>query len=177
MSRRLGDTAALALAMLAVPAAPSFAAPTPRVLFPTDRLTVHDSLQVTGRRVKLPLTGCAKHQSQCDAYRLADQLDGFDVDPRIAFRFDRKVNLRKARAGITLRSAKGGGRIGVDRLVWDSKTHTLYVHPASQLQEARTYRIAVSRRIAGRSAGARFTTMSTTATLRRMVRAIASGTA
>jgi hypothetical protein len=177
MSRRIGGAAALALAALTVPAAPSFAASAPRVLFPTDRQTVRDARQVTGRRVKLPLTDCSKQRSGCDATRLANRLDGFDVDPRIAIRFDRKVNLRRAQAGITLRLAKGGKRIGVDRLVWDSKTRTLYVHPAKQLQEAHTYRIDVSTRIAGRFAGARFTTMSTTATLRRMVAAIASGAA
>jgi hypothetical protein len=169
--------AALALAMLAVPATPSFAASAPRVLFPTDRLTVHDGHQVTGRRVTLPLPDCGKQRSACDDIRLANRLDGFDVDPRIAIRFDRKVNLKKAQAGITLRLAKGGKRIGVDRLVWDSKTRTLYLHPAKQLQESRTYRIDVSTRIAGRFGTGRFTTMSTTATLRRMVQAIGSGAA
>jgi dienelactone hydrolase len=177
MSRRLGGAAALALAMLAVPAGPAFAASAPRVVFPTDRLTVRDARQATGRRVKLPLTGCATHPSQCDAERLANRLDGFDVDPRIAIRFDRRINLRKAQAGVTLRIAKGGTRVRVDRLVWDSATRTLYLHPAKQLQAARTYRIDVSPRIAGRFAIARFTTMSTTITLRRMAAAIASGTA
>jgi hypothetical protein len=177
MARRLGGAAVLALAMLAVPAVPALAASAPRVVFPTDRLTVRDAREATGRRVKLPLTGCATHQSRCDAYRLANQLDGFDVDPRIAIRFDRKVNLRKAQAGITLRIAKGGTRVRVDRLVWDSATRTLYVHPAKQLQPARTYRIDVSQRITGRFASARFTTMSPTATLRRMDEAIASGQA
>jgi hypothetical protein len=177
MSRRSGGLAALLLALLAVPAAPAAAASAPRVVFPSDRLTVRDARQVTGRRVQMPLRDCRTNRTQCDIFRLANRLDGFDVDPRIEIRFDRDVNLKRAQAGITLRIAKGGKRIGVDRLVWDSKTHTLYVHPAKQLQAARTYRIDVSPRIAGRFATARFTTMSTTATLARMVAAIGSGDA
>jgi hypothetical protein len=167
-------TALLVLGVLA-PAAPAAAAP--RVVFPSDRLTVQDARQATGRHVKMPLTDCARQRSRCDALRLVNGLDGFDVDPRIAIRFDRRINLKRAQAGITLRIARGGGRVHVDRLVWDGKTRTLYLHPAKQLQTGRTYRIDVSPRIAGRSAAARFTTMSPTATLRRMVSSIASGQA
>src|SRR5215207_8882510 len=172
MSRRC---AALTLALVLLPAAPAAAAP--EVLFPSDRMTVRDGRQATGRRVNLPRPDCRRARSDCDEIRLINGLDGFDLDPRIAIRFDRAVNLRRAEDGITLRLARGGKRIGIDRLVWDSRTRTLYAHPASQLQEARRYRIDVSVRVAGRFATSRFTTMSATATQRRLVSAIASGTA
>jgi hypothetical protein len=67
--------------------------------------------------VKLPLTDCARQRSRCDEIRLVNGLDGFDVDPRIAIRFDRRLSLKQAEAGITLRIARGGTRLGVDRLV------------------------------------------------------------
>ena len=162
-----------ALALLG--AAPAVAAP--RVLFPSDRLTVRDARQSTGRRVHLPLPSCTRQRGTCDEIRLANRLDGFDLDPRLAIRFDRSVNLGRAARGITLRIARGGTRMGIDRLVWESKTHTLYAHPVKQLQAGRTYRIDVSARVGGRAASARFTTMSATLQQRRMVSAIDSGDA
>ena len=123
------------------------------------------------------MTDCRRQRSTCDEVRLVNQLDGFDLDPRLAIRFDGPVNLGRAARGITLRIARGGTRMGIDRLVWDAKTHTLYAHPAKQLQALRTYRIDVSASVAGRAASARFTTMSATLTQRRMVSAIDSGSA
>jgi hypothetical protein len=156
-------------------ATPAVAAP--RVLFPSDRLTVRDNRQATGKRVHLPLPDCRKQTGTCDEIRLVNQLDGFDLDPRVAIRFDRSVNLGRAARGITLRVARGGTRIGIDRLVWDSKAHTLYAHPVKQLQAARTYRIDVGAGVGGRAAEAKFTTMSVTLQQRRMVSAIDSGDA
>jgi hypothetical protein len=138
---------------------------------------VRDARQATGRRVDLPGTDCRRQRTRCDAIRLVNGLDGFDLDPRIAIRFDRSVSLRRAAEGITLRIARGGVRIGIDRLVWDARTHTLYGHPSKQLQAGRQYRVDVSARVAGRAAAARFTTMSATLTQRRMVSAIDSGAA
>jgi hypothetical protein len=92
---------------------------------------VHDARQATGRRVKMPLPDCARQRSRCDDIRLANGLDGFDVDPRIAIRFDRRINLKQAEAGITLRIARGGRRLGVDRLVWDDKTRRSTCTPPS----------------------------------------------
>jgi hypothetical protein len=156
-------------------AAPALAAP--RVLFPSDRFTVRDARQATGKRVHLPLPSCAKQRGTCDELRLVNQLDGFDLDPRLSIRFDRAVNLGRAARGITLRIARGGTRMGVDRLVWDSKTHTLYAHPVKQLQAGRTYRIDVAASVAGRAAAAKFTTMSATLSQRRMASSIDSGKA
>jgi hypothetical protein len=165
----------LGVALALLGAAPSLAAP--RVLFPSDRLTVRDNRQVTGRRVHLPRPDCQKQRSACDEIRLVNQLDGFDLDPRLAIRFDGPVNLGRAARGITLRIARGGTRMGIDRLVWDSKTHTLYAHPVKQLQAGRTYRIDVGARVGGRAASATFTTMSATLSQRRMVSSIDSGKA
>ena len=88
---------ALALALFA--AAPAAAAT--EVVFPSDELTVPDARQATGRRVDLPRTDCRRQRTRCDAIRLVNGLDGFDLDPRIAIRFDRSVSLRRAAKGIT----------------------------------------------------------------------------
>ena len=165
----------LAAGLALLGAAPAVAAP--RVLFPSDRFTVRDARQFTGRRVHLPLPDCANQRGTCDEIRLVNRLDGFDLDPRLAIRFDGPVDLGRAARGITLRLARGGTRVGIDRIVWDSKAHTLYAHPVKQLQAGRTYRIDVAASIGGRAATARFTTMNATLSQRRMASSIDSGEA
>ena len=66
----------------------------PRVtrLFPTDALTVRDRSQATGRRVALPRPECRTRSTDCHDIALLNRLDGFDLDPRLALRFDRPVD-------------------------------------------------------------------------------------
>jgi len=55
--------------------------------FPSDRFTVPDSAQLTGRRVALPVPTCtAETRSTCEAVRLLNTLDGFDLQSRVFLR-------------------------------------------------------------------------------------------
>ena len=56
-------------------------------LFPSNTLTVRDPLQLTGRRVALPLPDCATAPTDCNTVKQLNQLDGFDIDPRISLTF------------------------------------------------------------------------------------------
>ena len=107
----------------------------PLSVFPSDDLTVADPGQLTGRRVALPTTGCGAPIS-CGLVQELDQLDGFDLDPRIAVQFSGPVDPAEAAARITVREVHGGWRTGVDRVVWDPATNPLYAHPAEQLAPA-----------------------------------------
>ena len=51
--------------------------------FPSDRWTVPDALQRTGLRVALPMPDCRTQASDCDEIRLLNDLDGFDLRPRM----------------------------------------------------------------------------------------------
>src|SRR5512134_1327519 len=66
-------------------------------LFPTDRLTVADPDQVTGRRVALPLPPCGADEAGCHEVRLLNQIDGFSVSPRLSIRFSGPVALSTVR--------------------------------------------------------------------------------
>lgn len=127
-------------------------------LFPTDALTVRDRAQTTGRRVALPTADCGAPIT-CGLVERLNQLDGFDLDPRIAVRFDRPVDPAAAAARITLRG-EDGSRTGVDRVVWDPATRTLYAHPAEQLAPSTTYRLRVQGVRGSRAARTTFTTLS-----------------
>jgi len=165
----------VALIALAVPAGAE--ADVLRV-FPNDKLTKKDKRQVTGRRVALKLPNCRARPSDCNDRRLLNQLDGFDIDPRIEIRFDRPVNVaRVTPATLFLQKVGGGPRIGVNRIVWSPARNALYAQPRELLEESTRYRIVVARSLGGRRASARFTTLTATAALRKMRAQLDDGSA
>ena len=149
----------------AAPASPVQAAPVS--VFPSDTLTVRDLAQRTGRRVALPRPDCAARPTDCRVAALLDQLDGFDLDPRLALRFARPVDPIGVGSATTITG--GGIRTGVDRIVYDRVTNTVYAHPARQLAPATTYRLRSG------TLTSTFTTMSATAGLTTMRRQLDSG--
>jgi hypothetical protein len=161
-------TAVLCLMAIAVPADAANAG-SHVTLFPSDRLTVHDSGQITGRRVALPMPDCATHPTDCNTVKLLNQLDGFDIDPQLALAFDQAVDATAVAAATTVRSG-GGTAIGVDRVVYDATTHTVYAHPRAQLAPDTTYtlRLRGDRHAGIPDATTRFTTESATIGLLRM---------
>jgi len=76
--------------------------------FPADSLTVSDSSQITGKRVNLPLPDCTAQAALCAELGLVNQLDGFNLRPRIAAESDDSLFLIEA-AALT----GTGGVIGV----------------------------------------------------------------
>lgn len=163
---RLRSPLAAAVLALAVSSAPAAAAaPT---LFPSDRLTVRDLRQATGKRVNLAVRNCSARPNDCDELRLLNRLDGFDLDPRM-IGLGRTIDLKKvtARTAYVQRVA-GGPRIGLDRLVFSPRRHALYGHPSVQLREATRYRLVVGSALTGTAARTTFTTLSATIALRRM---------
>lgn len=175
-------SAALALA---VGAGTAVAKPPPRPaadslvsVFPSDALTVRDPSQATGLRVNLPLPHCAQQVTECNSVKLLDQLDGFDIDPRIALRFAGPVDPSSAVAGV--RVVQQGGRFstGLDRVVYDAATSTVYAHPVDQLRPGTTYRIDFPALRADRGIPrTTFTTMSATTGLQAMIAQLDNGSA
>src|SRR4029434_7164481 len=60
--------------------------------FPTDRFTLKDSAQNTHQRVNLPMPNCADSPSNCGDVALLNQLDGFNIQPRISIPFDGAID-------------------------------------------------------------------------------------
>ena len=158
------------------------AAPAVRIVsaFPDDRLTVPDHAQLTGRRVALPLVDCQVRATACDVARLLNELDGFDLDPRLSLAFDRAVDPLAVAAATTVERVRGPGpalETGVDRVVYDPGTRTLHAHPAIQLAASTTYRLRVRPSRGVPNVNVTFTTMSATTDLQRMVAQLDSGAA
>ncbi len=175
-------SAGLAAVLAVAPAGPAASAPagpptgsaTVVSLFPSDSLSVADPGQLTGRRVSLPVPDCATHPTDCNTVELLNQLDGFDLDPRLALRFDRPVDAAEVAAGTTIRAAGGGWSTGVNRVVYDAATYTVYGHPVDQLAPGSTFILRVG---GARPARATFTTMSATDGLRDLRRQLDGGVA
>ncbi len=156
---------------LLVATAPADAAPhryapqetQPRVvsIHPSNDLTVRDRGQKTGLRVALPVDGCGT-ASSCGMIARLNELDGFDLDPRIAVQFDGPVDPATAAERISIRRPGRAHGIGIERVVYDAATHTVFAHPARQLAPGTTYRLSVQTPRSHRTSHEDFTTMSAT---------------
>ncbi|CAN5783185.1 hypothetical protein BH18ACT7_BH18ACT7_19370 [soil metagenome] len=177
-SNRAVPATVLAVVLALAPAGPVSAAPAATAavvsLFPSDTLTVADPAQLTGRRVNLPPPDCATHPTDCNTVALLNQLDGFDLDPRLALRFDAPVDAAEVAAGTTVRAVASGWSTGVDRVVYDAATYTVYAHPVDQLAPGTTFRLRVGGAAPAQST---FTTLSATDGLHDLRRQLDSGAA
>ena len=61
--------------------------------FPTDRFTVADTSQNTGRRVNLPLPDLITHPSDYQDTQVLNTLDGFNLQPRLSIPFDGPIDV------------------------------------------------------------------------------------
>lgn len=150
-------------------------------LFPSDTLTVRDHSQITGRRVALPMPDCTAAPTDCNTVAELNQLDGFDIDPQLALTFSAPVDATAVAAATTLTRLGFGHHapIGVERVVYDAATNTVYAHPATQLTPDTTYLLRVdgSRHNGLPSAATTFTTESATVGLLDMRAQLDSGRA
>ena len=61
--------------------------------FPSDRFTGFDPHQITGLRVNMALPNCATRPSDCADLTLLNQLDGFNLQPRLSIPFDGAIDV------------------------------------------------------------------------------------
>jgi hypothetical protein len=152
--------------------------PPPLTILPDDALTVADANQLTGRRLNLPLPDCTTRPSDCDEIRLVNTLDGWDLDPRVEVRFSGPVDIGRVTASTFYLERVGtSDRVGLNRLVWDATTNTLYGQPRQVLRDDTRYRVVVTAGINGQSGTREFTTMSATRALRQMRNQLDTGSA
>lgn len=143
---------AAAVVPLALLAAATAAAAQVRAVFPSDRFTVADPGQLTGRRVALPSPPkCAPASAGCDEIRLLNQLDGFSVNPRVAIRFSAPISIdsvtRTSAFILPLWTEPLPSPVALTQLVWDRESMTLYARPERALLQGRRYAVAVTTRV------------------------------
>jgi hypothetical protein len=61
--------------------------------FPTNGFTIADSTQNTGLRVDLPKPDCVARPSDCEDIDVLNELDGFNLQPRLSIPFDGPINV------------------------------------------------------------------------------------
>jgi hypothetical protein len=125
--------------------------------FPSDRFTAFDSQQLTGLRVNVPLPNCATNPSDCADLTLLNQLDGFNLQPRLSIPFDGAINVSTVNSStVFLLQLPGRGLveatgdisnphvIGINQIVWDPASLTLFAESNDHLDEDSNYVLIVT---------------------------------
>jgi Bacterial Ig-like domain len=123
--------------------------------FPSDRFTVADANQITGRRVNLPVpSDCVADASECEDVAILNQLDGFNMQARVSIPFTGDIDLSSVtNETIFLLRLEKPQRIALNQLVWDAATHELSGRPDVSLDEHTKYALVVTTGV--RDAGGR----------------------
>lgn len=113
--------------------------------FPSDRFSVPDPTQNTGRRVELPRPDCALLPSECDEIAVINQFDGFSIRPRITLPFSGAIDPASIHSqSVYLQRVDAPHRIGITKVVWDPATRTASFEPDEQLDEHTRYLLIVT---------------------------------
>jgi hypothetical protein len=119
-----------------------------RAPFPSDRFTVPDPGQNTGRRINLPLPDCAEYPSDCADTVEINKLDGFSLNARLSVPFDGPIDpvtFNSVTVLIVPMGASASRRlIGIDQVVWNPDQNTAYARPASLLDQSSRYALIVT---------------------------------
>src|SRR5215470_488933 len=87
--------------------------------FPSDWFTVLDATHNTDRRVNLPLPDCNVYVSDCEDLAVINELDGFNLQPRLSIPFDGPIDVNSVNSqdvflvslGDTLNRHDHGGQV------------------------------------------------------------------
>ena len=119
--------------------------------FPSDRFTVADHTQLTGVRVSLPKPDCATRPSDCADIDVINTLDGFNLSPRLSIPFSGPIDPMTATSDniflVSLGDIRGGGsgkRVGINQVVWEPTTFTLYMKSDELLDQHTRYGLVVT---------------------------------
>jgi virulence factor lipase-like protein len=124
--------------------------------FPTDRFSVRDPSQNTGLRISLPKPDCTVRASDCKHIDLLNELDGFNLQPRLSVPFSGPIDLSTTDSRsiflLSLGSALGpitpSQRVTqMNQIVWDVATNTLHVEPDELLEQHTRYALLVTKNL------------------------------
>jgi hypothetical protein len=127
--------------------------------FPTDYLAVPDPAQKTGQRVNLPIPNCAPQDATCAVLALLNQTDGFNLLPRLAVRFTKRINPDTLRSGIFYAAldnltqeeygvTRDGQTMFINQVIYDPATETAYAKPDAMFDQHRRYALVVTDAVA-----------------------------
>lgn len=116
--------------------------------FPSDIYTARDPSQLTGRRVDLPKPNCSVRPSDCEDIDVLNELDGFNVQPRISIPFTGEIDPASATSSsIFIVRLPDGAVTGINQVVWDPAIDTLHVESDQLLDQYTRYLLVVTNRV------------------------------
>ena len=160
-------------------------------IFPNDQLTVPDPAQLTGKRVHFRIgvdyPACdSSNYSLCDGFAMLNQLDGFDIQPRVTIPFTGQIDVTSVNDTDVFVQGPGG-RTQLMQLVWDPASNTLNGITNAMLVENSLYKIVVTSGVKDKSGNAidacggtcivNFTTRTATAVLNKIQQDLDTGSA
>jgi hypothetical protein len=113
-------------------------------LFPSNIYTAPDATQVTGLHVALPQPNCVTNPSDCADVASLNQLDGFNIQPRLTIPFSAPVDPRTISSNTVFLVAPSGERVGINQIVISSDGKTVYAESDQQLAQDATYLLVVT---------------------------------
>ncbi|MBA2258053.1 MAG: hypothetical protein H0W18_04105 [Acidobacteria bacterium] len=123
--------------------------------FPSNVFTVRDATHNTGLRLNLPKPDCTISPSDCDDLDVVNALDGFGLQPQLAIPFDGPIDAATVDSAAVFLVALGspgtedppGPAIGINQVVWDSLSNTLYAEADELLAQHARYALIVTNRL------------------------------
>src|SRR5262245_561226 len=120
-----------------------------KTIFPSNLFTDFDRAQSTLRRVDLPMPDCVAQPVECGDVAVLNELDGFSIDPRVSVPFDGDIDPVTVTSDTVYLASLGGlgsfgHRVGINRVVWDPVSHTLFFKPDDLLEQQTRYAVIVT---------------------------------
>jgi len=120
--------------------------------FPSNRFTAFEPRNQTYLRVNLPKPDCATQPSDCADVAAINTLDGFNLQPRLRIPFSGPIDPASVDASnvflVNLDEHFGHrGRqsiVGINQVVWDPATFTLFAESDELLDQHTTYALIVT---------------------------------
>jgi Bacterial Ig-like domain len=117
--------------------------------FPSNLFATPDATQATGMRVDLERPDCAARPSDCADIAVLNQLDGFNIQPRISIPFSAPIDLETVSTSTLFLVGPGGHVVGGNQFVWEQTANTLHFESDEQLADATTYLLVLTRDVRG----------------------------
>jgi hypothetical protein len=131
--------------------------------FPSNRFTIADDTQNTGLRVNLPSPDPTTNLSDFQDIQVINTLDGFNIQPRLSIPFDGLIDPNSVKSGpIDVTSVAshdvflinlgdtvdhqehGDHLVGINQIVWDPATATLFAESDQLLDQHTRYALIVT---------------------------------
>jgi hypothetical protein len=126
-----------------------------KTLFPSNLFTVPDFSQNTFRRVNLKKPDCAVNIVRCWDIDVLNKLDGFNIQPRLSIPFSGPIDVSTVNSDsvflVSLGSTTGrgsvGDKVGINQVVWDPASNTLFAESDELLEQHTRYAVVVTNRV------------------------------